>query len=455
MKLRSLLVVLLLIVYLGVSPAPGQTNQSQPSQNAKGKEQKEEDAAKKRPRLPTEIEALIEDARVAPAEFAADALLRIAESGKITHRDWRRDLLEEAFRLAAGAQHQMKRSYLSGSNVDTRTGYLSVAFDLKLDALSLRCRAVRALLAVDKQKARELFSEIRKLELSSLTCEDTLLYDVTDFYDTLKDVVQAAFTPEEIRQGEHIFFVESHIGSLTSPLQTAPAVQTVLALKLSPTQLDSLVRALSRALKKISGDDRAFGETAFSLSRNIAQLVKVCGEQEVARDELLTAYRDYLIRHHNGNRCSDNAKQVSVSYIEFFNQTLRLENQPSQKTIAPILREELKPAKIEGGPKYDLYWQTPAAKKILRGIKELRFGPMDKQLAAQAEKKAVPALTEAERDSLEWKQRLTEFLREWQEWKASDEASEADYFHQKCVSFGSLIELTPSGLTHAELTQRS
>ncbi len=265
-----------------------------------------------------------------------------------------------------------------------------------------------------------------------------------DFYDTLKDVAQVAFTPEEMRQGEHIFFVESRIGSLTSPMQTAPAIQAILALKSSPAQLDSLVRAFSKALKKISGDDRSFGQMAFYFSQTITQLVKFCAEQEVARDELLTAYRDYLIRHHSGNRCSDNAKQVTVSYLEFFNQTLRLENHPSQKTIAPILREELKPTKIEGGPKYDLYWQTPAAKNLLKGLKELRFGPMEKQLALQAEKKATPVLTDAERDTLEWKQRLSDFLREWRDWKVSDEASEADYFHQKCLVFGRVGCIDPA-----------
>ncbi len=171
MKLRSSFVALLLILGIGANPARGQTNQGQPPQKANGKEQKEEVAEKKRPRLPTEIEALIEDARIAPGEFAADALLRIVESGRVTDRDWRRDLSEEAFRLAANAQQQMRRTYLAGSNVDTRTGYLSMAFDLKLDALSLRCRAVRAMLGVDKQKARELFSEIPKPEPPPVTCQ--------------------------------------------------------------------------------------------------------------------------------------------------------------------------------------------------------------------------------------------------------------------------------------------
>jgi hypothetical protein len=462
MKIRSLWAVLLWIVFLGVGQALGQTNQ-EPPQKAKGKDQKEA-TEKKRPRLPAEIEEVIEDARVAPAEFASDALLRIAESGKVTDRDWRRDLLEEAFRLALGAQHPIRRSYLGGS-VDTRTGYLDMAFDLKLDALSLRCRAVKAMLAVDKEKARELFSEIQRPEIPPATCEDTLLYELDDFYDALKDVAQAAFTPDEMRQDEHIHFVASFIGSINSPRQTVPAVKTILALKVSPAQLDSLVHAFSGALKKISGDDRSFNSCSFVLSQNINQLVKVCAQRDVARDELLTAYRDYLIRHHNGNRCSDNAKNKGEmqapadliemwkkergleysDYIEFFNEKLRLENQPSQKVIPPILKEELKPAKIEGAPKYYHYWQTPQAKSLLRGLRELRFGPMEKQLAAQAEKKSVAPLTEAQRETLEWKQRLNEFLQELRDWKVLHEASEADYFHQKCVTFGALIELTPSG----------
>jgi hypothetical protein len=279
-----------------------------------------------------------------------------------------------------------------------------------------------------------------------------LVYDVDDFYDTLQGVYRVAFTPEEIRLGD-VHFVESYISKVASPQQTSPAVKAILAFKSNPTQLETLVRAFSGALGKISGDDRSFSESLFAFSNEITHLVKACAEKDVARDELLLAYRDFLIKHYNGNRCSDNAKRASTDtkYIDFFNEKLRLENQPSRKTIPPILKEELKPAKIEGGPKYDLYWQTPEAKRLLRGLRELRFGPMEKQLAAQAEKKTVPALTEAEKDSLEWKQRLTEFLRELRDWKVSHEASEADYFHQKCVTFGALIELAPAGPTRENL----
>jgi hypothetical protein len=56
-------------------------------------------AAEKRP---VEIEALVDRARGAPAEFAADALLRIVASGKIEDRAWKRELLEEAFRRGRG-----------------------------------------------------------------------------------------------------------------------------------------------------------------------------------------------------------------------------------------------------------------------------------------------------------------------------------------------------------------
>jgi hypothetical protein len=48
------------------------------------------------------IESLVRDARAAPPEFAADALLRLAAS-KSVDPDWKRELLEEAYLAAYSA----------------------------------------------------------------------------------------------------------------------------------------------------------------------------------------------------------------------------------------------------------------------------------------------------------------------------------------------------------------
>src|SRR5579864_8410868 len=108
------------------------------------------------PKLWEPYRSLVELAQAAPPEFAADAMLRVAESGKIKDRDAVGDLIERAFRTAAAATFRVRMRGVPGTTTDTRSGVLSQAHDLKLDALSLQSRAVRDMLAIDKAKARDL-----------------------------------------------------------------------------------------------------------------------------------------------------------------------------------------------------------------------------------------------------------------------------------------------------------
>ncbi|HEX4593285.1 MAG TPA: hypothetical protein VH157_03370, partial [Bryobacteraceae bacterium] len=55
-------------------------------------------------KLPEPYQSIVELAHSAPPEFAADALLRVVESGKIADRNTKRDLAEQAFRLAASSK---------------------------------------------------------------------------------------------------------------------------------------------------------------------------------------------------------------------------------------------------------------------------------------------------------------------------------------------------------------
>lgn len=395
---------------------------------------------KSQPQAPVEITALINAARSVPAEFAADALIRIAESNQIPDQKRKRALLEEAFRLASSAQQPVRRVGLPGSLVDTRSGYLSRAYDRKLDALSLQSRAVKAMLEVDKQKARQLFGEISKLPLQPLGCEDALVYEVSDFYDTLNSLAQTAFTKEEVAANEHIYFVQSYVDGMVSPVQVEPVAQVILSVgKSYPAHLSQLVRAFSVALTKISGDDRSF---SFSISkgsggRGITELAAACKQQNIPTDNLLKSVREYFVRHLHSSRCADNvdAKDRNFSdpkYLEYFNSLLS-ETDPDKKTLALITADDTKPTGIAGSITEYPYWQTPEAKKLLIGVKKLRFGADNKPLTAEQKKEA------------EWQLSLRGMLNDLVAWDGSKEKSEADFFHQKSVLFEGLLGLAPSG----------
>src|SRR5579863_3639162 len=127
-------------------------------------------------KLPGALQSIADLATTAPPEFAADALLRIVESGKLADRNARRALVEQAFGLAASAKFGVRMNGLPGTVTDTASGSLSQAYALKLDVSSLQSRAVEDLLPLDASKARELFEQIVKPTLAPLTCDDALVY---------------------------------------------------------------------------------------------------------------------------------------------------------------------------------------------------------------------------------------------------------------------------------------
>ena len=96
-----------------------------------------------RPNLPAEVEPIYAVAMAAPPEFAARALLCL--SPRVTDLEARRGLIEMAFRLAA-----VRLVSFPGADVDTRSGSLSGALSLRLDALSLQSQGVGHMVAVDR-----------------------------------------------------------------------------------------------------------------------------------------------------------------------------------------------------------------------------------------------------------------------------------------------------------------
>lgn len=412
-------------------------------QGARGPEQEARSPAERRQqggerRAPVEVENLIADAQSAPAEFAADVLLRSVESGKITDPKKRVELLETAFRRASEAQHQFRREYVGGL-VDTRPGYLSHAYDLKLDALSLRSRAVRNLLAEDKRKARALLSSVSpKLDLKPLDCDDRLVYNVSDFYSVIKEVANSAFTPKEVKQDLHVHFIIPYVGGITSSAQVEPVVRLILGIKPSPSQLAILVTEFSSAIKAVANDDRSFSSSLIrgEVVEGIAELIKACGDQGGLKRQLLEALRTHFIKSLNGSRCADSVARISPAsgqsaHLTKINDAFFAEN--------PLLTGDIKPSEVKTATKAYPYWQSNQAQELLAKVKKLRFGSGREPLAV------------SERSSAEWQLEMTAFLNDLKAWDAEDENTEADYFHQKCVLYEGLLDLVPTSPTRDAL----
>lgn len=380
-----------------------------------------------------EIESFISYAQSVPPEFSADLFLQVVESGELKDAKRKQELLNDAFYAAAKAKEQLKLIPLPGMAVDSREGYRATASALGLNALSLQGRAIKAMLPLDKQRARQLFSEL-KLKLEPLTCENTLGYDVNSYYTTIQAIAQTSFDAEETNRGEPVFFVEGFVGKITSPNEIPAAVRLILSLQTTDLQLTTLGRAFSAALQKIPADDRSFSAPSNSTLASIGELVKTFRQRELSSDEVLEAYRAYLIKQLGGARCADTATKEQTAlenqFVAHFNDTLL---RAAYKKIAPISEDEIKPEKREGAAINEAYWKSAKSRAILSQLKKLRFGSQTKELQDQ------------QKQAAEWQSQLSQLLKDLGAWTAEDEKSEEDYFHQKSVAYYALLKTVPPG----------
>jgi hypothetical protein len=346
------------------------------------------------PKLPEPYQAIAEQTHSVSPEFAADALLRVVESHKITNVEAQRDLVEQAFRLTAIAKFRVRMRGLPGSLVDTRSGYLSRAYDLKLDALSLGSRAVRDMTPIDSARARAMFQEITRPVLNPLGCDDALVYDVSDYYRTLGTVVDSTFSEKERKKDEHVNFFLDYLQQANSPAQLAPLAAAIKTTGVTPEQRAILWNRLAGLIENMQPDDRSFS----------ASLVEV----ERAMPEELRASLEKYSKKSSG--CKDDATAT-----------------------AGLANADPQSAKTGTTPKIERYWESVATHILLEGAQKLRTGTEGKPL------------TDADRSSQEWQQQLTDYLRQLGEWGPGQEKSEADYYHQKCVVYEALVELIPPG----------
>lgn len=394
----------------------------------------------KEPKPDAELESIVGMAAGVPPELGADVLIRLAESNKIKQRSLKIELLTRAFYLAESAQQPVRQASLAGVSVDTRSGYLSKAFDLALDTLSLQSRVVGAMAGLDPLKARKLFSEIRLPDLKLLSCDDPLVYDLTSFYQTLTNLMNSGFTPKEKTEGFDLAFLEPYARGIQFHAQVGPLAKLLDEVHVRARQRREMADLFAGALGRVRGDARSFTAVLtiykFDLLPPVTDLITKLEETENVSPALLQALRAYLVANGQNELCADlffggqDPKSLPPPLQDFNEWLARRAHRPE---IAPIDTNELQGAQIMPRPKYHDYWQSPAAKSLLTGIKSLRWGGRD----------GTTRLSVEERKSFAWDSQLTDYLKQFEAWNAEDEDSPADFFHQKCVLYESLAELVP------------
>lgn len=343
------------------------------------------------PKLSEPYRSLVDLSHSAPPEFAADTLLRVVESGKIADRDARRELVEQAFQFGAMAKFPVRMRAMHGNMADTRSGFLSKAYDLKLDALSLQSRAVRAMVTIDPAKARELFLQIPRPALAPLTCQDALVYDTADYYQALTAVVHTGFSAQARKKEEHLTFLLDYLGQASSPSQLAPLARVVKSVDVTPQQREIVLTKFNGLLESMQSDDRSFSASLDEIGREITP-------------EMQASFEKYKLK---SKGCPDDSRQGV---------TIEMSKGPVHAGSTPHL---------------DRYWESAQAKAMLEAGLKLRFTRDGK------------IISESARSSREWQQQLVDYLSQLADWKSDQEKSEADYYHQKCIVYEALVELIP------------
>jgi len=350
-----------------------------------------------------DVDPLIESARNAPAEFAADAMIRLAASDKI-EKPRRIELLAQAFARAADAQHPFPEHAVP-LRLDGTATYWNRLFLQDLDTLSLRMRAIETLIPLDSAKARELFTQIPPLQLPRLKCDDFLLYDPSRFYTVMGKVAGTGLA--------------RYAAALSSAVELAPMARVILASSTLPNaDFEKVVNAFAKAMGKIEGDDRSFSYST-SLGKEILNLVDECKRRQVSPLLLAEGYRLYLVANFSGTRCADSdlmqpgqqsfgiytgqpADPVSANFVSFFNEKLRM------APLAPIQVQEVTPARLEGVATGFQYCQDDDCKAFVARFRGLVFTSTGQPIPP------------AERRTPEWQNKLKTELARLGDWKGKD-----------------------------------
>ena len=341
-------------------------------------------------KLPEPFRSISDLAAAAPPEFAADALLRIVESGKLASQNSRRELVEQAFQLAAAAKFSVRMEGLPGTTTDTASGSLNQAYGLKLDVLTLQSRAVRDMLPIDPSHARDLFGQMVKPTLAPLTCDDALVYEPAEFYQALSAVVNGGFAPKEKAKEEHVNLLLESLGQVTSPSQLAPLAGAIETASVTPGQRQILWVRFNGLLENMQPDDRSFPASLPALS--VLTTPGVQGPFEKYRQK--------------GHGCETDAAPSS----------------PDQQR-----------AKKTATPKLDRYWQSTTAQQLLQAGMKLRASS------------SIQQSSEADRSGPEWQQQLADDLNLIAGWTQDQAESDVVFYHEKCIVYAALLDLVPPG----------
>ena len=366
-----------------------------------------------KPELPAAVRPIITAARSAAPELLADTIVRLVEGGQIPSRELQVDLLSEAFGAATRASQPVKLAAIPGTPGSARAAYVSRAGELNLDALSLGARVLKALVTVDRAKARALFQGVLHPALAARNCEDPLVADASAYYEIAGLIAQSAFSEQEKKDHQHAQFMLAALAGAQSPNELGAFARALESVSWTPEEWELLISGLAEKFGAIRADYRPFALSAPVLLPELDFLTKIAQGYGLDQDTIRKQFRQYLVTQMTGARCSENLDDAETA-VKWFNADFR-------RDLKPISEEEMQPSKRGGGIKTGDYFRSSEATQMEEEFRQLRMASLG------VAGKGAPAV---DTGAL-----LASILRDFATWQP--EGSALDVFHQRAtVLFG-------------------
>ena len=372
-------------------------------------------------RIDAALHALASDAETLPPELAADALLRIAGSPRVTENAWKGGLLNQAFFKAYGAHDAYRRSTPQSIPQDTRQGAALLASAMSLNRVSLQVRAAQLMAFVAPARARELFEWI-DLDLAAGSCDDPLVPAVDEYYSALSLLARSTFGNNRT---DALRFLELYLWRARLPSEMPAVARALLRFDPSPSEIAYLEGLLGVILESGAGDARGFSTSALDIVSRSADFAAAELKFGLRGIYLMDSVRDYLIKQMKGPRCTDSVSESMAPSA--FNAAL---GRVGLLYDVRRIDQQVAPERLLGTARIEPFWQTGEARALYAQMVQLH-GPG----------KDPPSLKV--RETTEWRNEAERVLSGVEQWAGAMEASPRDFLAQKSMLFTGLLDLIP------------
>ena len=366
------------------------------------------------------VDDLIQYAHLSPAEFEADALLRISQSARIDDGR-RRNLLTEAFMRAYSAPEAYRRISF-GVPEDSRQGAQALTYDTRLTRVSLQVRATQLMATIDPARARELFQWIEP-GVEGSRCEDTLVPALGEYYNALSVLARTTFGSRI----EGMRFLEFYLWRAHLPSEMPAVASAVLHFKPGHDEALYLEGVLRFILEGGTSDPRGFSVSGIDIVGKFAELEDADRAMGITGNHLLRAVRAYLKKHLAGARCIDSGTEMYAA--DAFNLRAR-KTAVGGDNVAPLDPSDVRAQRLLAAARLDLYWQSVDARRLHEDFLDLRG--RDKN-----------PVSERIRRTKEWRERAERLITDLDHWTQARDF-EGDYFFQKAWLLTEVLALMPS-----------